>query len=116
MTLLLDRPRIATAYRDPPISGMVDGMTTKKYTVTLPEELAEEIRSAVGPGRFSAFITKVLEHQMEIERLGKLVERLEDEFGEVTDDELAAIDERRRKREAEHAASVAEQAPRKVDE
>jgi hypothetical protein len=28
---------------------MVSGMATKKYTVTLPEELAEEIRSEVGP-------------------------------------------------------------------
>lgn len=110
-TALLERPHAETTYRDSLFNGMVVGMATKKYTVTLPEELAEEIRTAVGPGRFSAFIATVLEHQMEIDRLGKLVDRLEDEYGEITDEELAAIDERRRKREAEHAASLVDVRP-----
>lgn len=39
--------------------SMVTGMATKKYTVTLPEELPEEIRSVVGPGAFSAYVTRV---------------------------------------------------------
>jgi hypothetical protein len=29
---------------------MVDGMATKKYTVTLPEKLADAIHADVGPG------------------------------------------------------------------
>jgi Arc/MetJ-type ribon-helix-helix transcriptional regulator len=75
---------------------MVMGMATKKYTVTLPEELAEEIRSEVGPGAFSAYVTRAIERQREHDRLGELVERLEGEYGPVTDADLAAAEAERR--------------------
>ena len=42
------------------------GMATKKYTVTLPEELAEEIRGEVGPGGISAYVTRAVERQREV--------------------------------------------------
>ncbi|WP_443063986.1 hypothetical protein [Streptomyces sp. NBC_00376] len=42
---------------------------TKKYTVTLPEEIGSE----VGPGAFSAYVTRVMERQRERDRLGELV-------------------------------------------
>jgi Arc/MetJ-type ribon-helix-helix transcriptional regulator len=78
---------------------MVDGMATKKYTVTLPEELAEEIRSEVGPGSFSAYVTQAIERQRERDRLGELVADLEAEYGPVTEDELAAAEAERRDNE-----------------
>ncbi|MFE1903332.1 hypothetical protein ACFW96_06650 [Streptomyces gardneri] len=65
-------------------------MATKKYTVTLPEELAEEIRREVGQGGFSAYVTQAIQRQREQDRLGELVDWMEDEFGPVTEDELAA--------------------------
>ncbi|MCX4675085.1 hypothetical protein OG413_07065 [Streptomyces sp. NBC_01433] len=64
-------------------------MATKKYTVTLPEELAEGIRGEVGPGAFSAYVTRAVERQREHDRLGKLVGRLEGEYGPVADADLA---------------------------
>ncbi|GAA2598649.1 hypothetical protein GCM10010304_52760 [Streptomyces roseoviolaceus] len=79
-----------------PRSGMVSGMATKKYTVTLPEELAEEIRQDVGSGGFSAYVTRAIERQRERDRLGELVARLEEEHGSVTDDELASAEAERR--------------------
>ncbi|EFE76775.1 hypothetical protein SSIG_04344 [Streptomyces filamentosus NRRL 11379] len=75
---------------------MVIGMATKKYTVTLPEELAEEIRAEVGPGAFSAYVTRAIERQREHDRLGELVARLEGEYGPVTDADLAAAEAERR--------------------
>ena len=71
-------------------------MATKKYTVTLPEELAEEIRSEVGPGSFSAYVTHAIERQREHDRLGELVAWMQEKHGPVTDAELAAAEAERR--------------------
>ncbi|MFJ9886179.1 hypothetical protein ACIQRW_09970 [Streptomyces sp. NPDC091287] len=65
-------------------------MATKKYTVTLPEELAEEIRSEVGPGAFSAYVTRAIERQREHDRLGELVSWMQDKDGPLTEEEQAA--------------------------
>ncbi|MFG2561222.1 hypothetical protein [Streptomyces sp. NPDC048496] len=65
-------------------------MATKKYTVTLPEELAEEIRSEVGPGAFSAYVTRAIERQREHDRLGELVAWMQEEGGPLTEEEQAA--------------------------
>jgi Arc/MetJ-type ribon-helix-helix transcriptional regulator len=69
---------------------MVEGMATKKYTVTLPEELAEEIRSEVGPGAFSAYVTRAIERQREHDRLGELVTWMQEKDGPLTEEEQAA--------------------------
>lgn len=82
---------------------MVDGMATKKYTVTLPEELAEEIRSQVGPGGFSRYVTQAVERQRERERLHEAVDWWESEYGSVTEEELAAAEAERREIERAHA-------------
>lgn len=85
-------------------------MATKKYTVTLPEELAEEIRAEVGPGAFSAYVTRAIERQRGHDRLGELVERLEGEYGPVTDVDLAAAEAERREIEQWFADQAADRA------
>lgn len=65
-------------------------MATKKYTVTLPEELAEEIRSEVGPGAFSAYVTRAIERQREHDRLGELVAWMREKDGPLTEEEQVA--------------------------
>jgi len=82
---------------------MVNGMATKKYTVTLPEELAEEIRSEVGPGGFSRYVTRAVERQRERERLHDAVTWWESEYGPVTGEELAQAEAERREIEQSHA-------------
>ncbi|MFE0103360.1 hypothetical protein [Streptomyces sp. NPDC059009] len=67
-------------------------MATKKYTVTLPEELAEEIRDEVGPGAFSAYVTRAIERQRERDRLGELVAWMQEEGEPLTEEERAAAD------------------------
>lgn len=78
-------------------------MATKKYTVTLPEELAEEIRSEVGPGGFSRYVTLAVERQRERERLHEAVDWWESEYGPLTEDELAEAEAERREVERAHA-------------
>lgn len=85
-------------------AGMVSGMATKKYTVTLPEELAEEVRREVGPGGFSAYVTRAIERQREQDRLGDLVAWLEEQHGPLTEAELAEAETERREHERHFAA------------
>jgi hypothetical protein len=82
---------------------MVNGMATKKYTVTLPEELAEAIRAEVGPGAFSRYVTHAIERQREQDRLGEAVAWWEKEYGEITEDELAEAQAEQREIERQHA-------------
>ncbi|WP_233359308.1 hypothetical protein [Streptomyces sp. GMY02] len=78
-------------------------MATKKYTVTLPEELAEAIRAEVGPGGFSRYVTQAIEHRREQDRLGEAVAWWEEEYGDVTEAELAEAEAERREIERRHA-------------
>lgn len=82
---------------------MVKSMATKKYTVTLPEELAEAIRAEVGPGGFSRYVTQAIERRREHDRLGEAVTWWETEYGEVTEAEVAEAEAERREIERQHA-------------
>ncbi|NKY46237.1 hypothetical protein [Nocardia cerradoensis] len=46
---------------------------SKKYSVSLPEDLAEAVREHVGPGGFSAYITEALEQRVAMDKLGEIV-------------------------------------------
>jgi hypothetical protein len=47
---------------------MSSGGKTEKVSVTLPRELAREIRSMVPPGRVSSFFSEALEHYIAYRR------------------------------------------------
>lgn len=78
-------------------------MATKKYTVTLPEELAEAVRAEVGSGGFSRYVTQAIERQHERDRLGELVGWLEAEYGPATETEMIEAQAERREIERMHA-------------
>ncbi len=93
---------------------MVSSMATKKITVTIPEELLEEIRDAATERGISAYVTEAVQQKRDRDLLIELSDWLEEEYGPVTDEELAAayaeleeIDaehERRRARRSDEAA------------
>ncbi|MFI2036142.1 hypothetical protein ACH470_16015 [Streptomyces bottropensis] len=78
-------------------------MATRKYTVTLPEELAEAIRAEVGPGGFSRYVTHAIERQRERDRLREAVAWWEKEYGEITEAEMAEAEAERREIEGRRA-------------
>ncbi|MEU6170954.1 hypothetical protein ABZ832_03415 [Streptantibioticus parmotrematis] len=86
-------------------------MATKKYTVTLPEELAEEIRAEVGSGGFSRYVRQAIERQREQDRLHEFVTWWEAEHGDVTDEELARAEAERVSLQQEHAELKAGRKP-----
>jgi Arc/MetJ-type ribon-helix-helix transcriptional regulator len=94
-----------------PQLGMMNGMATKKYTVTLPEELAEEIRAEVGSGGFSQYVAKAIERQRERDHLHEFVGWWENEHGEVTEAELASAEAERMALQRRHAERKARSVP-----
>jgi hypothetical protein len=69
---------------------MGEPLGTDKMSVTVPANIAEEIRARAGRGNVSAYVTHALIRQLEQDRLGDLVHELEKVHGPVTDDELSA--------------------------
>lgn len=68
-------------------------MATRKITITVPEELVESIKGRTDARGVSAYIAAAAAHQDEMDRLRELSDRLEDEYGPVSDDEYqAALD------------------------
>ncbi|MFD5747615.1 hypothetical protein [Streptomyces sp. NPDC127033] len=65
---------------------------TRKYSISIPEDLAETVREQVGPGGFSAYVTDALRHRLAMDRLTELVDDHEARHGALSDDERARAD------------------------
>ncbi len=63
---------------------------TDKMSITVPADVAAELRARAGQGNVSAYVTHALVRQLEHDRLGDLVADLREIHGPVTDEELAA--------------------------
>lgn len=63
---------------------------SKKYSVSLPEDLAENVRARVGSGGFSAYVAEALEHRVAMDRLSELVADFEIDNDPITAEEIAA--------------------------
>ncbi|MFI7124982.1 CopG family transcriptional regulator [Nonomuraea sp. NPDC050153] len=77
-------------------------MASKKITVTIPEELLDEIRAEAAERGLSAYVAEALRFKRDRDRLLELVNWLEEEYGPVTDDERAAAIEKLEDLDAEH--------------
>jgi hypothetical protein len=58
-------------------------MSTEKVSLTLDGELLAEARRAVGGRGLSGFVNEALRHQMQRERLARLLAELDEEQGPV---------------------------------
>lgn len=63
---------------------------SKKYSISLPEELAETVRAQVGPGGFSAYVAEALEQRLAMERLREIVTDFETDHDPLTRAEVEA--------------------------
>ncbi|MYY11210.1 hypothetical protein GT204_20440 [Streptomyces sp. SID4919] len=63
---------------------------SKKYSISLPEDLAEAVRAHVGPGGFSAYIAEALEQRVAMEKLREIVADFETDNDELTREEIEA--------------------------
>ncbi|MER7045153.1 CopG family transcriptional regulator [Streptomyces jumonjinensis] len=77
-------------------------MATKKVTVTIPEDLLEEIRGEAAERGLSAYVAEALRVKRDRDRLVELVDWLEEEHGPVTESERAAVRHELDDLDAEH--------------
>ncbi|MFI0814948.1 CopG family transcriptional regulator [Streptomyces sp. NPDC021098] len=77
-------------------------MATKKVTVTIPEDLLEEIRSEASERGISAYVADAVRLKRDRDRLLELAEWLQQEHGPVTESEQAAALEELDELDAEH--------------
>jgi hypothetical protein len=77
-------------------------MATKKVTVTIPEELLDEIRADAAERGLSAYVAEALRAKRDRDRLRELVTWLQEEHGPVTEEDRAAAIEELEDLDAEH--------------
>ncbi len=82
--------------------SMVSCMATKKVTVTIPEDLLDEIRAEAAERGLSAYVAEALRFKRDRDRLRELVGWLQEEHGPVTEDERAAAVDEVEDLDAEH--------------
>lgn len=77
-------------------------MATKKVTVTIPEDLLDEIRADAAERGLSAYVAEALRFKRDRDRLLELVDWLQEEHGPVTEDERVTVLDELEKLDAEH--------------
>lgn len=68
---------------------MGEAARSDKMSVTIPSDVAAELRKRAGRGNVSSYVTDALLRQLEHDRLGDLLAELEEIHGPVSDEELA---------------------------
>jgi len=64
--------------------------SSKKYSVSLPEDLAEAVRTQVGPGGFSAYVAQAIEQRVAMDKLREVVEDFTVDHDPLTREEVEA--------------------------
>ncbi|WP_184080883.1 CopG family transcriptional regulator [Nocardiopsis mwathae] len=65
-------------------------MATKKVTITIPEDLLEEIRAEVDERGISAYFTEAVRQKRDRDLLAELFDWLQEEYGPVSESARAA--------------------------
>jgi hypothetical protein len=73
-------------------AGSIGGMVSKKYSISLPEDLAEQARERARDG-LSAYIAEALEHRVAMDKLRELIDDYHRDHEAFTAEELAAARE-----------------------
>ncbi|MFF1462133.1 CopG family transcriptional regulator [Streptomyces sp. NPDC058330] len=77
-------------------------MATKKVTVTIPEDLLDEIRAEAAERGLSAYVAEALRFKRDRDQLLELADWLQEEHGPLTDGERAAAFDDLADLDAEH--------------
>jgi hypothetical protein len=78
---------------------------TRKYSITMPRDIADAARARSGPSGLSAYVAAAVARQIERDNLSELIAVAEAEHGPITDEEIQARrDQLHRARESRDSA------------
>ena len=64
-----------------------------KVSVSLPQDLVEEVRSRVGPREFSAYVAEAVAHKLRMQMLGEIVDDHVARNGPIPEDVKQRVEE-----------------------
>ena len=74
------------------------GQPAAKLSISLPSELAAEVRRRVGARGVSSFVARAVAHELEREQLAAFLAEMESELGPIPKKDMAAARRAWRKR------------------
>ena len=64
-------------------------MTATRITITIDEDVLDELKSRVGPGEVSAYVVEALRTRLRKDPILELLDKLDEMYGPLTEEELA---------------------------
>ena len=64
-------------------------MAATRVTITVDEDVLEELKSRVRPGEVSAYIVEALRTRLRKDPIVELLDKLDEMYGPLTDEEIA---------------------------
>ena len=63
-------------------------MAATRITITVDEEVLNELKSRVGPGEVSAYVVEALRARLQRDPILELLDKLDEMYGPLTDEEI----------------------------
>ncbi len=64
-------------------------MAATRITITVDEDVLDELKSRVGPGEVSSYVVDALRARLRKDPILELLDKLDEMYGPLTDDEIA---------------------------
>jgi hypothetical protein len=64
-------------------------MTATRITITVDEDVLNELKSRVAPGEVSAYVVEALRARLQRDPILELLDKLDEMYGPLTDEEIA---------------------------
>ncbi len=64
-------------------------MAVTRITITVDEDVLDELKSRVGPGGVSSYVVDALRARLRKDPILELLDKLDEMYGPLTDDEIA---------------------------
>ena len=64
-------------------------MAAARITITVDEDVLDELKSRVGPGEVSSYVVEALRARLRKDPILELLDKLDEMYGPLTDDEIA---------------------------